>query len=155
MEVLAELFDHIIEGYDAPTPAGMLRVGAADAATKVPGMPYSLATNLRHTVTWQDFWLAKLAGGAQRSGLEQWREDFRPAGEDEWPELRSRFLRGLEAARSLARARPFRHKCASDAEACETLLRIAVHGAYHVGQMNLLKRALRAAQKQSSSAPSA
>jgi len=43
----------------------------------------------------------------------------------------------------IAASEPFEHRMKSDAEAIHMLVQIAVHGAYHLGQINLLKRELR------------
>jgi hypothetical protein len=129
---LAEAFTHLIVGYDVPAPSGMLKVSRTNAAETVPGLPYSLLTNLHHTVVWQRFWLAKLKGGARKSGPEQWRLDWRVPPPEEWETLREEFLVGLD------------HCLPTDAEATDTLCRILVHASYHVGQMNVLKRAGRA-----------
>lgn len=141
--VLAEAFKHLIEGYDIPTPAGMLKVKAADAAKELESLPYSVLTNLAHAVLWQDLWLARIHGGKKNSTMEEWRNDWRRPDPSEWESLRRRFIEGLHEAAAIAGAEPFVHKCDSDEEAIDRLLRILVHGAYHCGQMNLLKRALR------------
>lgn len=147
---LVKVFDHIIEGADIPTPRGMLRINIDDANDTLPGLPYSVATNLAHAVLWQEFWLKKLAGGPRYSSNNEWKQDFRIPDADEWPDLRQRFVEGLERARAIAASEPFDHQAANDDEAVETLVRIAVHGAYHCGQMNLLKRAHRASKKSKS-----
>lgn len=72
--------------------------------------------------------------------MQEWSNDFRVPEASEWAGLRKEFLDGLAQARAIAASEPFAHKLNSDAEAVETLIRIAVHGAYHCGQMNLLKR---------------
>lgn len=141
---LVEVFTHIIEGYDIPTPAGMLRIKAEAASVKPDHVPYSLATNLAHALLWQDIWLTKLAGKPLPPQMEVWRNDFRVPAEDEFPGLKKRFLSGLTEAMRIAGSDPFDHQLPSDEEAVETLVRIAVHGAYHVGQMNLIKRTVRA-----------
>jgi uncharacterized damage-inducible protein DinB len=141
---LAEAFTHLIVGYDVPAPSGMLKVSRTNAAETVPGLPYSLLTNLHHTVVWQRFWLAKLKGGARKSGPEQWRLDWRVPPPEEWETLREEFLVGLEEARRIAASDPMDHCLPTDAEATDTLCRILVHASYHVGQMNVLKRAGRA-----------
>lgn len=139
-QALVHVFDQILEGYDIPTPAGMLRVRGDAAAAKVDPAPYSLLVNVAHAAMWQDFWLRKLAGGRRKSTMEEWSKDWRVPDPDEWPEVRKRFVDGLTEARRIAAAEPFEHRLPTDQEAIETLVRIAVHGAYHLGQMNLLKR---------------
>ncbi len=139
-EILVQVFDQILEGWDIPTPAGMLRVKVENAAIKHPDAPYSLLTNLAHAVLWQDFWIQKLSGGRKNSNMIEWKNDFRIPESREWKGLRTRFLEGLKQAREMAASEPFSHQSNSDQEAIQTLVQIAVHGAYHCGQMNLLKR---------------
>jgi|CXWL01.1.fsa_nt_gi uncharacterized damage-inducible protein DinB len=139
-EILVQVFDHILEGWDIATPAGMLRVKAENAAVKHPDLPYSLLTNLAHTVVWQDIWIQKLQGGRKVPGMQEWINTFRVPDINEWQGLRARFLDGLKQAREIAASEPFAHEAGSDEIAVETLIRIAVHASYHCGQMNLLKR---------------
>lgn len=146
---LATVFDHILQGYDIPKPDGMLKVSEDDAFADLEPIPYSLATNLQHAVVWQRFWLEKLAGGRRKSGMEEWRNDFRVPDRSEFRALRTEFLEGLTRARTIADSSPFEHSLPTDDEAIDTLVRIAVHGAYHLGQMNLIKRAARRAKKRS------
>lgn len=141
---LVEAFTHLIDGYDVPAPRAILKVSRASASMAVPGLPYTLLTNLHHTVVWQRFWLAKLQGGPRKSGPEQWRLDWRVPDDSEWEGLRAEFLAGLDEARRVAASEPMDHALATDAEAVDALCRILVHASYHVGQMNVLKRAGRA-----------
>lgn len=140
---LVLIFDHILEGHDIPTPEGMLKVKAEAAATQIEPAPYSLLTNLAHATLWQRFWLQKLAGGKRSSTMKEWKDDFRVPDAEEWEGLRREFLEGLKEARRIAASDPFDHQIKDDGEAIDTLVKIAVHGAYHCGQMNLLKRMAR------------
>lgn len=137
---LVMVFDQIINGYDTPTPAGLLRVAEDKRGKKPKDSPYSILTNLAHTVLWQDFWLKKLAGGRKKSGPPEWNNDFRVPSPEEWDDLKKRFIDGLAEARRIAASEPFDHRCESDHEAVNCLVCIAVHSSYHLGQMNLLKR---------------
>lgn len=141
---LALVYRHIIEGYDIPTPAGMLRIKPEAASLQPGAVPYSLATNLAHALLWQDIWLEKLAGKPRRPQMEVWTNDFRVPAESEFPGLKKRFLAGLNEALKITESEPFDHKLPTDEEAIDALIRIAVHGAYHIGQMNLIKRTVRA-----------
>lgn len=135
---LVTLFDQLIDGADFSAPEALLKVSRREAAKDLENVPYSLLTNLAHTVLWQSFWLRKMAGGRKRSTMTEWRQDFRVPEPEEWESLRIEFVEGLRAARAYAAGSP--HKCDSDAEATDTLVRIALHAAYHCGQFALLKR---------------
>ena len=131
----------IWEGDDIPAPKAMLaRMKGADAAKKLPGAPYSLLTNLAHTDFWNRIWLARLKNEKRPNMLKDWRV---PAA-SEFEDLRASFLEGIEEAMRIALSSPFRHEMKSDDVAVRTLNTMAVHTAYHCGQMNLLKRMSRA-----------
>ena len=132
--VLVQMFDQILTGEDIPTPERMLRIKGARAALKSGGHPYSLLTNLAHAVMWQNLWLDKLNRKPKRPSMEIWKVDWRVAETGEWEGLRRDFVEGLKQARALA------NKPSLTSLEVETLLKIAIHASYHLGQMNLLKR---------------
>ena len=149
-EVLVEVFRQITDGWDIPAPEKMLKVSGNAAKERLPGMPYSLAENLWHTVYWQDLWLDELEGKPRRPLMSVWQGDWQSPPAKDWTALRAQFLAGLRQAKEICGRDPFTHGMESDAEALETLVRIAVHASYHCGQLNLLKRAQRAKQLQRS-----
>lgn len=144
---LVNLFTQIIEGWDIPTPSALVKMKQSDAAVQLPNIPYSLLTNLAHTVTWQRIWLGQLRGEPRESLLEVWKQDWSVPDEKQWDPLRKEFLAGLTEAKDIAESKPFRHKAKSDEKAVETLLKIAIHAAYHMGQMNVVKRSLKLSRK--------
>lgn len=139
-EILGELFTHIIEGYDIPTPEGLLKVSAERAAKVHEGAPYSLLRNLAHAVYWQSLWLDRLQGRPVPPIMDIWKGDWKEPSPSEFKRIRQEFVDGLKTARTIATTEPFEHAMESDEKAIDRLLRIAVHGAYHMGQLNLLKR---------------
>jgi uncharacterized damage-inducible protein DinB len=147
---VAELFRQILEGDDIPAPSAVLKVKVADAARELDSFPYSLATNLAHAVLWQRLWLNALRGGKAKSGMAEWKDNFRIPEPSELDGLRREFIAGLEEADRIAKSNPFDHQMANDALAVEYLLKIAIHASYHLGQMNLIKRAVRLAAKSES-----
>ncbi|MGI8923246.1 MAG: hypothetical protein ACR2HJ_04260 [Fimbriimonadales bacterium] len=142
--IVAEVLKQVWEGDDIPAPAPLLRMAAAQAAEKLPGTPYSILTNLAHAEFWQRIWLNRLQGIKASSFMEDWRVPHL----EEWPVIRRAFLTGMEQAMAMASAKQLNHKMKSDPAAVATLLNIAVHNAYHLGQINVLKRMQRL-QKQS------
>lgn len=137
IDCIADLFRQLASGDDIPAPKALLsRIKAEDAARVLPGMPYSLLTNLAHMHFWQDLWLEKIGGAPRRSFLEDWRVPEAA----EFPALRSAFLDGFEKACALAESHP-------SPEAAKDLVAIAIHNAYHLGQIKLIKRTLRARAK--------
>lgn len=137
---LAENFRQIISGADIPAPTSLLsRVRPQDAIAIPPGFPYSMATNLAHTVFWQDLWLKRLRGERAPSITKDWRVPE----ESEWEACRAEFLSGLDESLDWCTRAVFDHKMRSDEVATKTLTQIAIHDAYHLGQINLIKRVLR------------
>ena len=128
------------DGRDFPSPRQILnRIPAQRACEKCEPFACSLATYVLHTDFWQVLWLNKLRGLPGPKMFDDWRE---PSA-SEWHEVRTGFLQRLDDAISFAEAQPFDHQLKTDEDAVATLLQIAVHDAYHVGQFVLLKRAIR------------
>ena len=134
MDILADLYRQLASGVDIPAPKALLsRIKPEDAARVLPGVPYSLLTNLAHMHFWQDLWLNKIKGAPRPSFLEDWKEP--PTSE--FPSIRKAFLEGFEEAGAMANNHP-------SEEHALVLVSIAIHNAYHLGQIKLIKRALRA-----------
>lgn len=136
----AEALRQVLKGKDFQTPAAVLSRITSQAATRVPnGAPYSIATNIAHADFWQRLWLCRLKG-LRRPRIQ---DDWRVPEAGEWAHTRSSFLEGMQEALDIAESRPFKHEMKSDEAAIKTLLEIAIHNAYHIGQVALLKRLLK------------
>ena len=144
---LDRLFQQIQEGWDIPTPQGLLRVKREDAAKTGSSLPYSMVKNLAHAVYWQDLWLRSLAGEPRPSSMEVWKNDWRDPDSSEWESLRKRFIDGLQKARDNCGEEFKNHKKETDEKAVDTLLAIAIHATYHMGQLNVLKRTLKSGRR--------
>lgn len=137
---VAEALRQVMEGDDFYGPKPTVSRVTADNAVKTPAtFPYSIATNALHTVFWNRIWLARLQGKKRPNILEDWRV---PDAE-EWSLIRQDLVKTVEDAHKIASSKPFVHAMKSDEAACKTLLAIAVHTAYHLGQINLIKRVAR------------
>ena len=136
----AETFRMIIEGDDITAPQSLLRgISEANAAKRVKGFPYSILENLWHADLWQTIWIDKIEGRKPT----HWMEDWQSPEASEWGDVRASFLANLDRAHALASAKPFRHKMKSKDGAVRNLLNLAVHDAYHIGQITVMKRVLR------------
>jgi hypothetical protein len=136
VSTVAEALRQLVEGEDFSTPREMLEtIEPGMAATVPPGCPYSIATNVMHALLWQDLWVARLRGEAGTAPEPD--QDFPAVTEAEWPAVRARFVDGLEEALALARSDSF----APEPQG-KILFQIVNHGAYHLGQVQLLKRIL-------------
>ena len=140
LSTVAETFRMIIEGDDITAPKSLLRnISQESAAKRVRGFPYSILENLWHTDLWQTIWIDKIEGRTPTS----WMEDWQTPDASEWGAVRTSFLKNLGRAYAVASAKPFRHKMKSKDVAVRNLLNLAVHDAYHIGQITLMKRVLR------------
>ncbi|HWD40591.1 MAG TPA: DinB family protein [Fimbriimonas sp.] len=144
MEEIREMLRQVIEGADFPGSAQILKsVKPQSACTVLPGMPYSVATNVAHTEIWNRVWLHRLQGLPKVAPFP----DFPDISQDEWPAVKAAFVEGVQRAYEIACAEPWTHRCKSDESAKRLLTKIALHTSYHLGQVNLLKRALRVAKR--------
>ncbi|AIE86817.1 DinB family protein [Fimbriimonas ginsengisoli] len=142
MTEAAEALRQIIEGHDFATPAGLLKSIKAETAVAIaPGAPYSIATNVAHAEIWQAAWLCRLRGEPLPKIVMG--QDFPEVSAKEWPGVRRAFVDGLVEAHAIASRDPFTHGAKDDVIAIRTLFKIANHGAYHLGQIALLKRLLK------------
>lgn len=133
---VAEALRQVLQGEDFSGPRqATSRVRLQAATAHHEDAPYSIATNALHTVFWNRIWLARIKG-LKSTGVG---EDWRVPSAGEWPEIRQALVGTVEEAYALATAHPFKHSMKSDHDACSTLLAIAVHTAYHLGQISLLK----------------
>lgn len=139
-QMIHETLRQIWDGDDIPSPKQVLsRMTAEQAAIQLPTWPYSILTNLCHTVFWQRVWLNRLGGLRAESFIKDWRIPH----PSEWQALRKEFFVGHEKAMAIAASTLLEHKMKTDDIALRQLSNIAVHNAYHLGQMNLMKRELR------------
>lgn len=136
MHPVARMLQQVLEGWDIPTPGGTLRVKEEDAMRLVPGSPYSVATNLAHACRWQRLWLGNLGIGPGQDWHQVCREDFREPLQGEWAACRKEFLDGLQAAHDFAREKGDE----LDSKSLDTLMKIAIHASYHLGQCNALRK---------------
>lgn len=138
-KTVANLFDQIASGEDIPKVDNLLkRMSAETAAQTLPGWPYSILTNLAHADFWQRIWLNRIEGRPR----PKFKDDWRVPAPSEFEELRASFLEGLERSRAIAKNWPVEHKMESDDKALHLLVSLAVHDAYHIGQMKLMARIL-------------
>lgn len=133
------MLHQVLTGVDIPKVEPMLkRLSAEDAARTLDGFPYSILTNLAHMDFWQRVWLARLEG-TPRPG---WKDDWKMPDPSQFSPLRISVVNGMKRAIALASADPFIHQMKSDDVAVKTLIAMAVHDAYHIGQIKLIARVL-------------
>lgn len=145
--VLIQLFNHLFRGNDIPAPETVVKATRKDAELMLDHVPYSLLAILAHTVYWQELWLKRLRGEPVPPQTEIWKNDWKTPDPSEWPALQKRFVEGLRAAEAIAAAEPFVHALPTDHEAVDRLCQIVLHASYHMGQINLMKRMIRAGNR--------
>lgn len=123
----------------------IVSVSFASVGVQPGGSHHSIYEELWHLTKWQTFVLEMVRGEAVR---EDYREEGFPdtqAPEDEaaWEALVKEFLEGSDAAAELAgRADALGTRLADGLTVRERLERLAVHNAYHLGKIVLLRQLL-------------
>jgi hypothetical protein len=136
-KTVAEALRQVLEGEDFYGPKPMVsRVTQDTANLEIEGCPYTIATNAEHALFWNKIWLARL----KNTKRPDMKKDWRVPSPGEWEGIRKELAASVEEAHAIASKEPFKHEMKSDEAACKTLLAIAVHTAYHLGQLALLKR---------------
>ena len=131
----------LIAGNVFPSPRAVIaRIPERDAVVLPVGFKYSIATVVAHADFWQRYWLSPLIG----ERVPDIRADWVIPSAGGWKAVREGFLDRFDAILELAARDPFAHRMKSDTAAAGRLLMIAEHNAYHLGQVVLLKRAVRA-----------
>ncbi len=150
-EELADLLERSIAGplWHGPSLAQAWEgITAAEAAAHpVPGA-HSIGELVRHMTAWAEFARQRLSGsgGADPSDAEDWPEAG-PPGEVTWQADKGRLessYRSLAAeARGMSDARLAATVAGHSYTVAEMVRGVVEHGAYHGGQIALLRRALR------------
>jgi len=144
-EAVADLFRQILSGEDILRRRLLLaRLKPEASAERLPDVPYSLLGNLYHAVFWHRVWLGRLTGGKRPA----WKDDWKEPGPEALDALRDEFLDGLNRALAMVEAEPFEHRMESDARALHLLMSLAIHDAYHLGQIKLIKRMMATRDRQ-------
>jgi hypothetical protein len=150
-QAVAETLRQLVHGKDFEPPSKLLgSIKSEQAVAIAPGCPYSIATNISHAEQWQRSWLHSLK---KLPRFDVWKDgkDFPVVPPQDWDAVREAFLSGLNDALALAEGSPFAHQMRSEEAALRKLNQIAIHGAYHIGQVRLLKRILWATRQPSKS----
>jgi uncharacterized damage-inducible protein DinB len=116
------------------------------AEQRVPGAPHSIAQILAHMIFWQE-WFCQRCAGVAAPLVAHAADGWPPVAAGGWPELRQRFLAGLERAASWEHGDerispsidfpPLAAYTIGDAQ-----VHIASHNAHHFGQIVLLRQML-------------
>lgn len=143
MQVVGEALTQIQEGRDFDSLGDVLTDLSPEQATSVPsGCPYSIATIVFHMWFWHDRWLKQIEDihCESFSGDDS---DFKAVSAAEWESTRQSFFDGYSRLREIAGNTTIYGKPTQFGDTVEVLLlRCALHSAYHIGQIVLLRRLL-------------
>ena len=127
------------------------------AGSMVSGFPYSISQILGHLNYWMEYDFERIDGHAApypASAADSWPREAKPGGETEWRGEVLRFAENLQAMERLAKSdvevltRPVEittPALAGQSNSVEALLwQIIAHNSYHVGQIVLVRRFLKA-----------
>jgi uncharacterized damage-inducible protein DinB len=111
------------------------------------GAEHSILRLVRHLNYWQDMYLERLAGADRPSpahDAEGWPGGQEPASEQEWLDAAAHFRNGLGRAESAAGDESLHAALPKwgGRSRLECLLGLALHNAYHAGQVVQLRRML-------------
>jgi hypothetical protein len=143
MITVEEALKHMAEGRDFDSLSDALMDLTPEQATTIPsGCPYSIATVVFHMWFWQDRWLKQI----ENIHCEPFKDedgDFCVVEPNGWHNKRDEFFAGYAKLQEAARHVAIFEKPTQFGDTVETLiLRSALHTAYHVGQVVLLRRLL-------------
>jgi uncharacterized damage-inducible protein DinB len=140
---VAELMDQLVCGMDFNSAETLLGdVSPQQAVTLLPGETYTIAVQTYHTLYWMEKWLERIDGVLIPHDPEK-DNDFKPVAPEEWEELRSRLYAALQRAQDAA-AKQDPHRSVGlpwhpQATVQTLLLQTALHTAYHLGQIAMLR----------------
>jgi len=133
--------------YLAPDKA-LEGLATEDAERRLSGAAHSIAEIVAHMAFWQDWFLARCLGhgaGMATSAAEGW-----PAvAPGSWPEVRLRFLGGLQnlaglpvAAHTTPITPPIEFPPLANSTVGEALVHVSTHNGHHLGQVIVLRQML-------------
>ncbi len=142
-EAIAEAVRQMIDGEDYTPLERLIEDLSPDEAVRKPaGSPYSIATIAWHTWFWNNVWIVRIKQDAGAG------EGFTDDGKwpdiaaEDWPDTRDRLLESLRRTCELAASAEPAAKTWREQTVGGNLLQIAIHSAYHIGQIALLRQEL-------------
>lgn len=134
----------LIDTLDYLPPRKVLEgLSASDAERRIEGAPHSVAAIVAHMSFWQD-WFLKRTAGEPVPAPEHASSGWPAVAPGAWPELRDRFLAGLEQAAALnpeaAIDPPLEIPPMAQYSVGDVIVHLAGHTAHHMGQVILLRQ---------------
>ncbi len=138
---VVELLRQMLDGDDIATADWVCAELDGEAATrKPPGSPYSIADVAWHTWLWVHIWNTRIKG--ESDPFAGYANDWSDVAPAEWASVRDRLLAALHESAELAATADLDRTSESGRTAGQNLLQTALHTAYHLGQMALIRHEL-------------
>jgi uncharacterized damage-inducible protein DinB len=138
----------LIETTPFMTPGAIVdAIDESDAERRVPGAPHSIAEVVAHMIFWQE-WFAARAQGHGGPMAARAAHGWPAVSPGSWPDLRARFVSGLDALNTLAAEGsrlvepPIEYPPLATYTVRDVLEHVALHNAHHLGQVVLLRQQL-------------
>ncbi len=142
-QTIVEAIRQMIEGQDyTPLERLIADLTPDQAVLKPAGSPYSIATLAWHTWYWNNFWMIAIRGVGDPTGGLNPHATWPEVAAEDWPGIRSRLAEVLDQSRQLAEREDLDRITWRDQTVGTNLLQIAIHSAYHIGQITLLRQEL-------------
>ncbi len=141
--------DLLIDTHSHIPPAGALEALAAeDAERRVNGAPHSIAEIVAHLDFWQS-WFHRRCEGVDEPPAQTAAVGWPAAVPGSWPDLRERFLSGLERIAVIGASGgdrpispPIQFPPLARYTVSDALVHVSNHNAHHLGQIILLRQIL-------------
>lgn len=137
---VAEAVRQMIDGDDYTKPERIIEDLSPDDAVRKPDHgPYSIATIAWHTWFWINVWIVQITGVGDETGGYDYNATWPEIDSKEWQQTRDKLIESLNALRNLSENVDLDKTTTAWHTNGETLLKAAVHTAYHIGQITLVR----------------
>lgn len=140
-DMIVDLLCQVIEGEDYRSLDRLIDdLDPMDACDRPEGAPYSIATIAWHTWFWCNLWNEGICGGENPTLGWDLDATWPEIGRGEWDKVRGDLYTALRRAALLAEEADLDQVVWDDQTASHLLMEIAVHSAYHIGQIALTRQ---------------
>jgi uncharacterized damage-inducible protein DinB len=138
---VVETIRQMIEGEDYHPLDRLINDLTPEQATLRPeGAPYSIATIVWHTWYWVNVWNVVIEGTGDPFGGMDPDASWPEVPADAWADTRERLVTSLRRAAELAATTDLERPTWQGQTAGHNLTQVAVHTAYHIGQIALARQ---------------
>jgi hypothetical protein len=139
-QAVEEALRQMIDGRDyTPVERLVADLTPDHACRKPPRSPYSIATVVWHTWFWVNVWAITIRGAGDPFGGHDPGATWPDVPPEDWPATRERLRESLRQASALSVSEDPDRPTWGEGTVGKNLLQIAIHTAYHIGQIALLR----------------